>query len=151
MLHMMSNLLTHIHARAHTHTHIHACHRCTYVCTVESSLSDPFWSKKTMFKYGISLNETTIRCTSCIFVYALITLFNAATVRYNTLQQWAKYVSPANPLFIDHQNNTPKTFAFLEELTFCTIAEINFYVKQHSLWYVSRMRPLVDPMYKWGV
>ena len=148
----MSNLFKHIHActhaRAHAHTHIHACHRCTYVCTVESSLSEPLWSRKIYSNMAYLWIKTTTRCTSYIFVYALI---NAATVRYNTLKQWAKYLSPANPLFIDHQNNTPKTFAFLEELTFCTIAEINFYVKQYTTWTVSRMRPLMDLIYKQGV
>ena len=49
------------------------------------------------------------------FVYALITLFNASTVGYNTIQQQPKYLCSANPLSSIVKN------------TFFTIAENNFY------------------------
>ena len=67
------------------------------------------------------IRRTTTRCTCDTFVYILITLFNSSTVGYNTLQQQEKYPYLANPLFIDRQNNTLKTFTFPEELRFSTI------------------------------
>ena len=74
------------------------------------------------------IRRTTTRCACDTFVYTLNTLFNSSTVGYNTLQQQAKYPCLANPLFIDRQNNTLKTFTSPEELTFFTI----LYIKQYT-------------------
>ena len=53
-------------------------------------------------------------------------------------------------LFIDHQNIALRVFVLLEELTFSSVAEIVFYVKQHTSLIVSRMRPLVGPVHSQG-
>ena len=76
-------------------------------------------------------------------------LFYASTVVYNTSQQQAKsFVQQTH--FSSITKVIHLKLVSLWELTFSTIAEINFTVKQHSSLTVSRTQSCTDPVCPWG-
>ena len=75
-------------------------------------------------------------------------LLHQDTTHY--ISEQIKYLCPANPLFINHQNHTLKDFASLEEMTFFIVAEINCYIEHHTSLTISRMRSLAGPVYTCG-